>query len=287
MVTLIAYPVYSVKALPSSLWELTKDDFFRSAGAIARQFGILGRSSIGVTSNFKLSFPIEGIRAAWVYSLPGIGGVAVFEWKSGYLSARQIDQLSRPNHQATEQLLNSLGLIPMALTVTKTISAVVSPKSKMLNTDGHQVLVPTTESEFFTIEVISRILASIVIERMILDDATEYLSRGPHWSAQARRHVGRIHGWISNPPIENPNVRKIYAGLRDALNLDERGAELREALEAISRRGNDSLVAGIAVSAIGVALAGTPYSTINKEWIFLIGGLVAGFIAWAIARGTR
>ena len=152
---------------------------------------------------------------------------------------------------------------------------------------GHQVLVPTKASEFFTIEVVSRILVAVTIERMILDNATEYLSHGRQWSALARRHASRIHGWISNPPIENPTIRKTYSGLREILNLDERGAELREALDAISRRGNDSLVAGIAVSAIGVALAGTPYSNAENEWAFLLGGIIAGLVAWVIARGTR
>ena len=275
----IAYAVDKLDRSFEEIWSETGLDFFRSAPTVSRSFSVYGRPGKNVSESYTMKNKVANVKQGHIYSLRGIGSVAILKFASNAPKT-----LAKPNHNATANLLNTLGLVPMANLVTETVIFTSLPGR--LN-DFRFGVASRESNEYADDELFPRFLAALAIERMILDLAIESLTSSFVSTRHARRLMANIKFWISRPAIESVSLREKFQAIRYLLDLDRRSIEIVDALNEIVKRGNASFIAGSATAAALLTLTSSPQFGIAVGAIWPLIALGIGVAVWLFVRGLR
>lgn len=286
---LVAYPV-RLKTMDLSEKWMQKgkgQSFFVDVEPISRAFGVFGHRGFRGNKTWQAESGQNHVHKGWLYQIPGAITLGLVAWDVSSLSKAQTANLDHPNVASTRELLQKLGLETVDASFTISISLEYDDDLAQSEWRRFRLLVPVRTDAHFVDQVLWRMLGAIAIERHLLDDATRFLSRRVLSARVARRHLANINGWIANPAIENPEIASLYQQGRESHKLDARAAELEKALSAISRRGNESAIAGASATALGLTATSTGVFQFVDPLVPVIGSLAFGAAAWLWSRGTR
>lgn len=275
----IAYPVKMNATTFKQFWSASPSDFFRSASAVSRAFALYGRPGRNLTKSFTLLNANGNVVAGHLYLMRGIGAVAVLKFAPGSPTS-----LARPNVNSTALMLNSVGLLPDSRQITQTVVFDTQAENK----DGIRFLALSPGSnEFLDDEFFPRFIAAITIERLILDLSMDVLSSSFVSARTARRLTSIIKFWISHPSIESEELKTMFHGIREKLDLDSRTVEIVDALNEITKRANTAFLSGSATTAGMLTLtdSGSMLFTLGPAWVLT--SFAIGIVVWALVRGLR
>jgi hypothetical protein len=101
----IAYPVSFIEKSLSASWSKVEHDFFRAAPDVSRSFSVYGRPGNNVSISYRLKSPNAPVTEGHLYSMRGIGSVAILKFGPDAPKA-----LARPNVRLPKPLFSLLCL---------------------------------------------------------------------------------------------------------------------------------------------------------------------------------
>lgn len=286
---LVAYPVsFNPRKLPREWSQRGKGkSFFADVDPMSRNFGVFAHRGLRANRTWQMKAGTSNVTQAWLYQIPGGIAVGLIGWDISKLTKKQLSNLDRPHVASTANLLSQLGLSTLELNFTTAISMDFNEDIEAIEWRRYCLTVPANMDFYFVNQVLWRMVGALSIERHLLDSATKFLSRPILTARTARRHLANINGWISNPAIENKSIAKLYQKGRKSHNLEARSKDLEKTLNAISRRGTESAIAGLSATALGFAITSSGVTGTESPWTPIILSVLMGIIAWGWSRGNR
>jgi hypothetical protein len=284
----VSYPVFANKKNLEG-FERFATDQTRSSARLSRRFlGLAGSTSFSEQKSYlftepkaiesespfveicmlKLSFISENLATA----------TFLFE---GDFDELTIDGLRRIGTTATRKMLNDAGLDPQDKNFLFA-TCISGSDDGLTHASDAWLRYPDKNRSFFKQSVDVPLAEYITAERIILDQATDYLTEGPVRPKDSRTHLANLRSWQTTPSSESTRLLENVELLRNSLRLDERSQQAANALERHSQASDIRSASTVAVTALSATLFSL-FPVFEGPYIRVAGiglALLFGFIVW-------
>lgn len=248
-------------------------DFFLAGGEIAKQFAIFGLPHSEPAKTFELSELVGRIRQdaeisrAVRYSIGRDVDVLFLEYRFVSGSDLALDKLRRPNSRVIKTLTEKVG-IELDGELTRYAVCLIDDPDSGLVASGTQVHVMLEETNGYVASAIApRMAVAVAIERQLIDRATLELQRGRLTPKKARKALNRLLAWHAFPALDSEKLQSKYQSMRHAMSLEERSHQVQLNLRLLLEQRNTSLLSGLTVYALFIALASIDLSVSSlRPW---------------------
>jgi hypothetical protein len=296
----VAFPLKFESILPKGRLITSRDFLDETSEKEGAQFGIFTDPRFDSVqkldiNNASVKWPKQSnieLMKAEVFSTPEFKvAVCYFEvLAEGEEALKTVEGIRRLRTDPVQQALKGLGLEVDICEQVRATSVIQTGDSLHLPTSDALLIVSPGYSRFVFFQTWGILAALVCVERLLLDQATSFISLGKRSHQQSARHLRGVLQWRSVLSSDRTELHIQFKELRESLRLNERYSQtleiLREDARLAERRNNAvTVLSGISLTAVASFIDGKfPFDMALVLVVPLAVGLLSFFFVGRIKR---